>query len=153
MFMHFPDVIGKNLNGRTYGIPNDFDSEYNLVIIAFFQEQQVIVNTWIKYLDEHEKKYPDFKYYELPTLSKSYIPMKFIITGGMRSGIPDEITRGRTITLFLNKKKFREELGIENEDTIYLYLVSREGKVFEKYSGSYDIRFIERLDGFLGEKK
>ena len=50
----------------------------------------------------------------------------------MRAAILDNDSRERTITLYLDKKEFNQSLKIPKEDTIYLFLIDKEGQVIWK---------------------
>ncbi|HUT79706.1 MAG TPA: hypothetical protein VMZ29_00775 [Candidatus Bathyarchaeia archaeon] len=128
----FPEVKGKDLEGKNYTLPFDLKGELNIVIVPFLQYQQFIVNHWTEYLEELQKKYPFVEFYEVPTLAKGYTAVRFIIDGGMRGGIPDIKTRQRTITVYINKKKFKKELGIETEEMINIYLLRKDEILWEE---------------------
>jgi hypothetical protein len=132
----FPTVQGENLSGRQMMLPKDFDGKANIVIVAFQREQQLLVNSWIPVIQQLEKKYPEIHSYELPTISTGYKLMKWIIDNGMRSGIKDTKTRDHTITLFTDTKKFRKELELPTDETIYVMIVDSSGAVRWKSSGS-----------------
>ena len=68
-----------------------------------------------------------------------------MIDGGMRAGIPDRSVRERTITLYTNKPLFEELLNINSEDTIYLFLIRRNGEILWRSEGEYDIQKGEEL--------
>lgn len=55
----------------------------------------------------------------------------------MKAGIPSTETRGRTITLYIDKEPFKTALSIDNEDTIYLFLVKNNGEILYGTSGPY----------------
>jgi hypothetical protein len=132
----FPTVHGENLSGRLMVLPKDFEGKVNIVIVAFQREQQLLVNSWTPLIQQLEKKYPELHTYELPTISTGYKLMKWIIDNGMRSGIKDTKTRDHTITLFTNTKKFREDLNLPTDETIYVMLVDSKGMVRWQTSGS-----------------
>ena len=113
--MNFPNVKGSNLEKRKYTLPEDLEGKVNIVTIAFQQWHQSLVNTWVPFLEELKKNYPDVSFYELPSMSRGYKGMSFVIDGGMRAGIPDKTIRSRTITLYLDKKKFMKNLRLEND--------------------------------------
>lgn len=132
----FPTVQGENLSGRKMLLPDDFAGQANIVIVAFRREQQLLVNSWIPVIQQLELKYPELHTYELPTISTGYKLMKWIIDNGMRSGIKDTKTRDHTVTLFTDTEKFRKDLDLETDDTIYALLVDSSGSVRWKISGS-----------------
>lgn len=148
--MKFPLVHGKNLNNEVLEFPKDFTHQYNVVLVAFQQWHQQLVNTWVQSLSKIENQRSDFKFYEFPTLAKGYKLMRFVIDGGMRAGIPDASTRDRTVTLYVNKDKFKQTLGISSEATIFLFLVSQIGDVLWFEKGE---RTLEKESLLLGEIK
>jgi hypothetical protein len=133
----FPIVSGLNLLGEQFNLPEDFSALYNIVVIAYTQEHQNDVYTWLPILAETEVNYSEFRYYELPTLP-SYNPVfRAQIDGWMIAGIPDEDTRSRTITLYLDVDAFNEGIGVGNTQDIQILLVSAEGKILWQESGAF----------------
>jgi hypothetical protein len=146
---HFPVVSGNNLNREEFEFPRDFSGKLNLVIIPFQQQQQLIVNTWIPYLQEIEGTYPGFVYYELPTIYELPTLSRTFINEGMRAGIPDELSRQRTITLYLDKETFKDALNIPSEDQIYLFLVNQAGEILWSETGEFTQEKAQSLVEFL----
>lgn len=134
----FPRIIAENLNRDEIEIPSQLKGQFNVIIIAFQQWQQNLVDTWIPFLAELIEKYPELDFYELPTIRKMNFVYRRFIDGGMRAGIRSIETRGRTITLYINKTPFKETLGIENEDTIHIFLVDRQGEIYWRREGAID---------------
>lgn len=133
----FPVVSGYNLNRQELEFPQDFNKELNLIIIAFQQYQQRIVNTWLPFAQEVEATFPEFIYYELPTINEMPSFSRTFINEGMRAGIPDLTARERTITLYINKDAFKSSLNIPDENNIYIYLVERDGNILWRAVGEY----------------
>lgn len=131
----FPTVRGKNLNGREFFLPNEFEGALNLVFIAFQRKQQAMVNTWLPYAQSIRTKYPGIRYYELPTISQLNPLFRWYIDRGMRSGITDSTARATTITLYLDKPEFRKALDMPDEGTIYILLMDDEGKILWRTNG------------------
>jgi len=86
---HFPVVSGFNLNRQEFEFPRDFGAELNLVIVPFQRWQQETVNTWVPYLQDVEDEFPNFIYYELPTIYEMPAISRTFINEGMRAGIPN----------------------------------------------------------------
>jgi predicted transcriptional regulator len=118
-------------------LPHDFQGERNLVLIAFQQWQQTQVDTWIPFARQLEATYPAVRYYELPTIQRLNTIARTFINEGMRAGIPDQVARERTITLYLDKKAFREALQLPGEDDIYVLLLDRQGRVLWRAEGAF----------------
>lgn len=48
--MQFPDVSGSNLLRQKLELPAGFEGELNVVLIAFQQWQQRLVDTWLPFV-------------------------------------------------------------------------------------------------------
>lgn len=132
----FPEVKGKNLKGDEISFPQAFKSQaFHVVMIAFKQEQQTDVNTWLPHLDKLAESRKDFDYFELPTINRMNALMRWIIYRGMRSGIKEDASRKRTVTLHIDKEPFKESLNIQNESNIYAFLVDFEGNLIWQQKG------------------
>ncbi|MFW9827713.1 MAG: hypothetical protein ACFFEY_08980 [Candidatus Thorarchaeota archaeon] len=149
--MIFPKVTGQNLEFENFNLPYNLEGELNLVIIPFRRWHQNLVDEWSFHLNSLEKKYSYFRYYEVPTLNRGFKVIRFMIDGGMRSGIPDKAVRERTITIYTNKTLFKKKLKIHSEDTIYLYLMDKNGKIICHVEGKFDNDKLQTLEKFLLE--
>jgi hypothetical protein len=145
----FPESEGRNLEGKRFQLPQDFEGDLNLVLIAFQREQQLMVNTWLPTADLMENLHPELSYYELPTISRMNSLARWFINTGMRSGIKDPKSRQKTITLFLDKGRFRNALGIGTEDNVHVLLVDRQGKVAWRSEGPCDVEKAKNLSDFI----
>jgi hypothetical protein len=125
--MKLPQVKGSNLNRKKMVFPDDFSGEINLVFIAFLRWHQDLIDEWIPFVEQLAQEYPGLEYYEFPTLPNKGFVYRTFLNEGMRAGIPSEATRGRTITLYLDKRAFTEALDIDSEQNIWIYLFERSG--------------------------
>jgi hypothetical protein len=135
--MQLQNVSGSNLNRQKMSFPKDFSGEVNLVFIAFQQWHQNLINEWVPLAEELEKNISGFHYYEFPVVYEMGWLKRTFLNEGMRAGIPNPATRGRTITLYLDKEPFRESLDIPDESTIWVYLFDKEGRVLWRISGGF----------------
>jgi hypothetical protein len=133
--MSFPTVTGSNLERRRMNLPADFEGDLNLVVLAFWQRHQALVNTWMPLAGELEKRHPGLAFYELPVIQKRSRVSQWFIDSGMRAGIADRRVRERTITLYLDKPPFLRDLGITDDGTIYAMVVDRTGRILWRASG------------------
>jgi hypothetical protein len=154
--MIFPEVKGSNLEKKKYKLPQDFEGKINIVTVAFQQWQQSLVDTWVPFLEELKKSFPEMYFYELPTISRGYKGMRFMIDGGMRMGIPDKKIRDRTITLYLEKRRFMKNLGIENDEDILTYILNAKGEIFSTVKGKYNpekaTKIKNQVEELVGKK-
>ena len=135
--MIFPTVTGSNLLRQKLTLPQDFQGKLNLGFIPFEQWHQLEVNSWIALAIKLEEQYEDLIYYELPTIQNRISLYQKFINEGMRAGIPDPKTRERTITLYLDKTEFRADLGMADEDHIYVLLIDHQGNELFRTRGQY----------------
>jgi hypothetical protein len=148
----FPTVRGSNLSGDEFTLPTDIEAEYAVAMIAFKQQQQFDINTWLPVASELADKYSDLVYYEFPTIDRLNPAARAFIDGGMRGGIPDPVARATTITLYLDKSAFKQALEIEAEDSIVVLLINREGQVFWRADGPATEAAVEELKSNLDER-
>ncbi len=144
--MIFPMVHGSNLLREKKTLPADFKGQLNLLFIAFKQWQQSEINTWITWIKEMETKYSDLTYYELPVIEDRSSLSKWFINEGMRAGIPNPITRERTITLYLHKDEFRKALNLQDEDHIHILLMDKKNEIIHRERAALTPESAERLE-------
>jgi hypothetical protein len=135
--MRFPTVRGANLLRRKVTLPDDLGGELNLLFIAFQQWQQAWVDTWVPSGRSLEAAFPALRFYELPVIQNMNFVAQTFINEGMRAGIPNPLSREKTITLYLDKAALRQALDLPSEDTIWILLADREGNILWREQGMY----------------
>jgi hypothetical protein len=148
----FPAITGSNLERRRFDLPGDFEGDLNLVIVPFQMHHQTWIDVWVPHLKRMLAGKSGVRVYELPTLERFDPIRRWFIDGGMRAGIPDRNTREATITLYTDKRAFRQALDIPNEDTIHLLIVDRQGRIHGRVEGRYAPEKLATLDAALREK-
>lgn len=133
--MRFPTVSAPNLSREKLAFPADFAGDLNICFVAFQMWQQRQVDTWVPTARQIEAAMPGVRYYEFPVIwEMGWLRRKFL-NEGMRAGIPDQTARERTITLYIDKRAFRQALDMPDEEAIYVLLVDREGQVLWRERG------------------
>ena len=150
--MRFPSVSGDNLNREQMSLPDDLAGRLNLVFVAFQRLQQISVNTWVPFAADLETRFDGLRYYEVPTLSLRYRLGKAAIDGGMRGGIPDKSTRARTITVYIDKRRFRDALDIPDEDEIQVLLLDNSGEVIWRTLGEFSQEKADELEELVSAR-
>lgn len=144
----FPNIDTKDLNGRSLNLPADFNANRALLLIAFEQEQQTQINTWLPLAEELESQ-GRAKFYELPVLPSALRLVGGMIENGMRSGIPSQATRAKTLTLYTNVTRFRKNLGLGGKNQIYAVVIDRQGRVLAVQSGTYSSTKADQIRAAL----
>jgi hypothetical protein len=142
-------LSGRALDGKAYELPGDLAKQHTFLVVAFRREQQRVVDQWLPWLTELEHRRSDVAVYELPVLSSTYGPARWLIDGGMTRGIPDAAARARTITVYTDVGKVADTLGLTGTDTIAVLLVERSGRILASEVGGFDEEKAERLAAAL----
>ncbi len=80
----FPELKAQNLEKKILSLPSDFSGEVNLVFIAFEQDQQREVDSWLDAAPYIFKGNPAIPVYEVAAIGKEYKLAKYFIDRGMR---------------------------------------------------------------------
>lgn len=148
----FPSLVGIDLQGNEFTFPESLPKPLNLIIVAFEREQQKDVNTWIAIADDLMAQHKELSFYEVPLIYELNAPFRFWINNGMRSGIPDEKARKRTITVYTEREKFTSHMAMETT-SIYGILLDQKGKVLWRTKGTATPDNIESLKQALQQLK
>ena len=127
----FPTIQGNNLNKQSKIIPNDYADKDLIIIVAFQQWHQPIVDEAIESLEKNGLG-DTHNIIEVPTIQKSSKLSEIYLDGIMRAGIRDDRIKNRTITAYINKEEFKNLLDIPDEQTIYWYLIKKGTNVIQK---------------------
>ena len=138
----FPEVEAKSLLGEDRSLPADLPAKRTIVIAAFLQPQQELVDRWIDALVQQGipptplglASNSGAALIELPVLPKRYRMIRGWIDGGMKRGIKLEPILARTWTAYTDVEKFREALNIPTP-RVEVMVVSRIGEVIDRASG------------------
>lgn len=149
--MKLPKVKGSNLARQKMVFPRDFGAKLNLVFIAFLRRHQDVIDGWVPFVEELTQENADLDYYEFPTLPNKGALYRMFLNEGMRAGIPNQATRARTITLYLDKRPFRQALDIPNEQHMWVYLFDDTGNVLWRIAGQFDAEKGASLRQFLSQ--
>ncbi len=147
---YMPELTGIDLLGKERLIPKSFEGKLNIVAIAFEQEHQTDVNTWIEVADKMIAENKSIRFYEVPLIYKINAAFRMWINNGMRSGIPDEKARERTITVYTDRDKFSNTMEMDLK-TIYLLLLDENGKILWRVKGAASKANIKALKDAIAE--
>lgn len=149
--MHFPRMVGTNLQRRKVVIPDELQGQANVVIIAFRRSQQEEVESWTPFLQGIERACSGLRYYELPTVRPMDAVSRVFISEGMRASIRDEAARERTITIHIDTRAFCQALDLPDESTIHVLLLDDRGQVRWSADGRFTPEKGLSLQGAINE--
>ncbi|MEM8860583.1 MAG: hypothetical protein AAGD96_19845 [Chloroflexota bacterium] len=146
---YFPETSGSNLLRQAYSIPADLEGELNIIFVAFLQNQQPIVNTWVPFAQEAEAQFAQVAYYEFPTLDGGSAVFRTFLNEGMRAGIPDPVSRERTITLYIDLDQFLQATDTPNINNMHTLLINKDGEILWRTTGRFTQEKGSELTGVL----
>ena len=123
----FPSVTGRNLNKKTVTVPDDYNNKPLLVIAAFEQWQQRVVDEVIAAFDANGLG-ERHTIIEVPVIQRSTRFRQIRLDTIMRAVIRDRDVRQRTVTVYLDKKAFRDSLDIPNDSAVHWFLIDHISK-------------------------
>ena len=129
-----------------FALPRDLPAERTLVLVAFRQWHQALVDRWIARavaagLPPTIRQAPGrlpVAVVELPVLSWRWRPVRRVIDGGMTAGIGDPDVLARTITVYTNVAAFQAALAIPDSEDVHALVAQPDGTVLAHASGEPD---------------
>jgi len=121
----FPDVIAESLAKTRESIPESAKGKVALIAVAFLQQSQPQLDSWLGPFAERFGGKEGFTFYEVPMISSGYKFMRIIIDSGMRGGIPREKHKN-VVTMYGDVEKYMKELNLEPRFG-YAFLLDKEG--------------------------
>ncbi len=133
----FSPIQATSLDDAHMDLPTSFSGQLNLIIISFAREQQQEVDSWIPAARKIESEHSQFRYYELPTMSRENLLYRWWFDEALRSNTTDKDLRSRILTAYVNKHAFKKSLDIKNEKRVVAILVDPKGHVYWRADGPY----------------
>lgn len=133
----FPPTEARSLLGAELRLPADLPADLTLIVVAFQQWHQAVVDRWIeravaagipRTVRGAEGRLTR-AVVELPVLSWRYRPVRRFIDGGMVAGIRDPDILARTITAYTDVPGFQRALGIPSSDDVHAFVVRPDGAI------------------------
>ncbi|MDE4908758.1 mitochondrial ATPase complex subunit ATP10 [Methanogenium marinum] len=123
----FPEITAETLSGKKKTLPDAAKGAPALIVVAFVREAQDMIDSWVIPIKEEFKGREKIVIYEIPVIrSAIWRPMRIMIDGGMRSGIP-EADHDYVMTVYGSASELTEPLEIADPTSAYLYLIDRNG--------------------------
>lgn len=151
-----PSVTGLTSDSVGVSFPEQFDSEYHLVVMPFDREQQVLAVTWLPLFQELSADNEALQYWSIAALPELNTAIRFLVMTGLSAGIVDDEVRSQVTVLFLEQQDaFLEALGIDNDAIIQAFIMDNEGVVYYRAIGELTAEngadFREALNDLLAD--
>jgi hypothetical protein len=133
-----PVVTGNNLDEESLTFPQDFASDYALVVMPFDRDQQTNAIAWLPMFQRIQANDPRISYYSIAALEDLSPAIRLLVVQGLNFAVTDSATRQATVVLFLsNQVEFTQALGISNLDAMRVLLLNKSGQVLWQTVGDY----------------
>jgi len=142
----FPSITGESLEKKVINIPNDFKSDFTLLLVGYKQDSQFDIDRWLIGLDMTNT---DVDVYELPTI-QGLFPRMFstMINNGMRKGIPKDLWKG-VITIYDNGEQVQEFTGNEHANNARVLLLDKNGIILYFYDDGFSVSALNKVRNIL----
>ena len=147
----FPKIAARNLERQDVTLPEAFEGARNVVMIAFQQRHQALVDSWVPWLESIAKCDSEFRFYEIPTIGRIWSPFRSFIDGGMAAAIREPVILRRTLTVYGDVSRLTAPLGITNRNTIHVLAVDHEYRVRGMVQGAFSESTAHEIVGVFQE--
>ena len=144
--MKFPALKVRDLEGTEHVIPDGLPGGPHIIILAFEQWHQSLVEQWKPDLEALALRHPGTEVWEVPSISSAYRLFRGGIDGGMRAGIPDPDTRRHTMTIYTDLHALAKDLAIDTLGTVQLFLVDCSGTILWRADGEPSAASLDALE-------
>ena len=121
----FPEVTAESLAKTPESIPDSAKGKVTLIAVAFLQQSQPQLDSWLGPFEEKFGGKEGFTFYEVPMISSGYRFMRMVIDSGRRGGIP-KYKHKNVVTMYGDVEKYMNELNLEARYG-YAFLLDKEG--------------------------
>ncbi len=131
-----PTTTAEALDKTKWGLPTDFSSPFNLVILSFARDQQSAVETWLPIAAQVQSATAKVQPWVLPVSAQRDVLYKWWLNSSMRGGLPASESARYTVPLYVNKRQFLKSLEIPSERQIAVLLTDKAGLVLWRSEGT-----------------
>ena len=132
----FPSVTGYSLDKQKVSLPGDLEGQTDLLLISFKEEQQADIDSWLPAAQALQHSNFQFRYYQLPVAERENFVFRWWESSSMRSDQTDPETWHWIVPLWVDRKKFFDDLQIPNEKQVVILLIDRQGHILWRASGA-----------------
>lgn len=130
-----PTISFFNLNKQRITLPADLHSDRNLLLLYFQLTQQPDVDGWNTAIEHWHGIDPAMVAYTSLVSPQKNILARWWQNASIRSSSPDNHRWSTTLPLYVDKRSFERQLGIDSEGQPVLLLLDRSGHLLSKVIG------------------
>ncbi len=142
-----PSLTGDNLNSRKMTLPRDLPGDPALLFIAFDQDHQSQIDSWIKGLNDSAA----VPWLEVPIIEPSNAFVRAMIAGGMRRDITATEVRERVVTIYTAPNAVAQTVGCTDyRKRLCVAVAEKSGRIRLVLTGAYSPDAEKRLLEYMG---
>ncbi len=131
----FPSVTSYSLDKQKVALPGELEGQTDLLLISFKPEQNNDINSWLPAAQALQHSNFQFRYYQLPVAERENFIFRWWESSSMRSDQTDPETWHWIIPLWVDRRKFLDDLQIPNEKQVVALLIDRQGHILWRSAG------------------
>jgi len=131
----FPPVTSYRLDKQKIALPGELEGQLDLLLLSFKEEQQSDIDSWLPAAQALQHTSFQFRYYEIPVAERENFLFRWWETSSMRSDQSDPEMLHWIIPLWVDRRKFFDDLTIPNDKQIVTLLIDRQGRIQWRTTG------------------
>lgn len=131
----FPSITAYRLDKQKVTLPGGLEGQINLLLLSFREEQQNDINSWLPAAQALQHLNFQADYYQVPVAEKENFVFRWWEAASMRSDQTDPEALHRIIPVWVDRRKFFEDLAIPNDKQVVVLLLDRQGRILWRSSG------------------
>lgn len=133
-----PSVTGLTSDSVEVNYPEQFVAEYQLIVMPFDREQQVLAVTWLPLFQELASENNNLQYWSIAALPELNAGIRFLVLTGIRAAIPNADMRQQVTVLFLEQQEqFLATLAIDDDEAIQAFIMDSDGVIYYRAIGEF----------------
>lgn len=144
--MRFPELHGRDLDGRSVTLPTDLGSGPTLLLVRFTPHPSDEAETWLPLVADLADSVPDFWCYDLLVLPEFPDGVPASMTDELHGTLTDggDVAGVRSLTVDTDIEAFRRALVLDRPAQVYALLL-RDGRVRWRAFGPLTTALERRL--------
>jgi hypothetical protein len=132
----FPSITSWKLDKEKITIPRELQGQVDLLLLSFKPEQQDDINSWMPAAQALQHLNFQFRYYQIPVSERENFIFRWWETSSMRSDQTDPEALHWIVPVWVDRKKFFQQLAIPNDKQIVAMVVDRQARVLWRAYGA-----------------
>jgi hypothetical protein len=132
----FPTMSAEALDKQRVDLPAGLEGQVNLLLLSFARDQANQVDTWTAEAQALQHTNFGFRAYRVPVAERENALFRWWANASLRSDETDPELWHWVVPLYVEKARFRAQLGIADEKSVVALLVDRQGKILWRATGA-----------------